>query len=307
MSTDSDDGIDSPEAHDSPRFIEDKTLAQIAEKVRELINKYDAYPRFRESVKKCEKRQRDQIAAQVKWERKRREHARRAIKKARLLDEEEGRPGDDWRFQSFRGQDVAGVRVQGELSDIMAAWFPPELCWQSRPKVHLPPLPPHDGEMEPREKETALAAIHDYTVKGERKIADGLKLTHYQDLIGIESPVPLDNKYEGLVKQIPANNEHYLWAWLDDVEKDLQAQAAADADLPALSANASLVYELLLALPGHRAMTGPAIVKTIFDQQRVNLDESTLRKSIVPALEPYGLEHSPKIGYRIKPSRHTSQ
>ncbi len=98
-----------------------------------------------------------------------------------------------------------------------------------------------------------------------------------------------------------------------DVREELQQLAAAKAmelgrplsaaDLPALSANASLVYELLLALPEYRAMTGPEIVSKFCQDHRINLDESVLRKSIVPALKPYGLEHVPKIGYRIKPSR----
>jgi hypothetical protein len=72
-------------------------------------------------------------------------------------------------------------------------------------------------------------------------------------------------------------------------------------DLPMLSPKASAVYELLLTRPEHRSMTGPQIVEALPDDAA--MDESTLRKSIVPALRPYGLEHRAKIGYRIKPSR----
>ncbi len=77
---------------------------------------------------------------------------------------------------------------------------------------------------------------------------------------------------------------------------------------PMLSDNASLVYEVLLGLAEHRGMTGRAIVDALFREHSVNLDESTFRKYIKPALEPYGLEHVSRIGYRIRPDRRpTSQ
>jgi len=72
---------------------------------------------------------------------------------------------------------------------------------------------------------------------------------------------------------------------------------------PMLSKNASLVYELLLGLPVHRGMTGTEICNALMNDQHVNMDESTLRKNIVPALEPYGIEHVPRIGYRIRPDK----
>ena len=65
-----------------------------------------------------------------------------------------------------------------------------------------------------------------------------------------------------------------------------------------------LVYELLLNLPEHRAMTGPAICDVIHSEHSILLDESTLRKAIIPVLtRHYGVEHRPKIGYRVRPDR----
>lgn len=87
----------------------------------------------------------------------------------------------------------------------------------------------------------------------------------------------------------------------DNANGENESSQLPMVDLPMLSPKASAVYELLLQLPEHRAMTGPQIVDAL--PMEAAMDESTLRKSIVPALKPYGLEHIAKVGYRIKPSK----
>jgi hypothetical protein len=80
---------------------------------------------------------------------------------------------------------------------------------------------------------------------------------------------------------------------------------AASDPRPMLGKRAALVYELLLKQPEYVGLTAPEVVTRIYEQSNhmINLDESTLRKSIIPALKPYGVEHVAKVGYRISPNR----
>ncbi len=74
--------------------------------------------------------------------------------------------------------------------------------------------------------------------------------------------------------------------------------AQGEADLPILSPKASAVYEILLAQPTHRGLTGPMILDAL---QKTNLyiDESALTSRYIPELKPYGIENAPRKGYRI--------
>lgn len=86
-----------------------------------------------------------------------------------------------------------------------------------------------------------------------------------------------------------------LVAILADVKNAFEAP-------PPLSEAAAKVRQMLLELPEERALTGPEIWEKLWAAHKINVDQSTLRKYIIPALKPYGVEHAPKLGYRIRPS-----
>ncbi len=98
---------------------------------------------------------------------------------------------------------------------------------------------------------------------------------------------------------------HAVWCreWRDEVLAPYCRQFLAEVDrLPPLTDKAAAVYELLLALPAYRAMTGPQIVKAL-TTKGVPTDQSTLTTHILPQLVPYGLERVPRIGYRMPPDQ----
>lgn len=74
------------------------------------------------------------------------------------------------------------------------------------------------------------------------------------------------------------------------------------AKRPPLSTNAAAVYELLSNLPAHRAMTAPQIIDAL-RRQGICIDQATLTSNIIPILkEHYGIENTPRIGYRVNPA-----
>lgn len=76
-----------------------------------------------------------------------------------------------------------------------------------------------------------------------------------------------------------------------------------DAPPPSLTTNAAAVYEMLCALPPHRAMLGREIVDALNAEHGTLIDESTLTRRIIPALKPYGIENKRRVGYRITPGK----
>ena len=300
------DGIEFAE-YAFPRFIEDSTLGEFGKDFHKLITKYAAFPRIQEQLALWDDRFCQQIAAEVEWRRRREEHELWGITQSRWLDEAAGPTVPDCGFEGFRLIELPDEDEpdRGRAGPVLGVWFPPELCLHNCPEAELP-LPPRQGAIQLCAKYAVFAAIHDYSMKGQRKLGDGLDLKHYDILVGLESPLPADNKHDGLIRQILANDKDYLSAWLDDIERDLQAWATEAAeqanDRPALARSAASAYEILLALPEHRAIKGPEMVSELYTKHKINIDESTFRKNVVPALKPYGLEHGP-AGYRIQPDR----
>lgn len=76
--------------------------------------------------------------------------------------------------------------------------------------------------------------------------------------------------------------------------------------LPPLSKNAAAVYELLKALPKHKAMIGSDIIDALGKlKPPINFDYSTLTGRIIPELTPYGVQNIRRIGYFIRNSTDT--
>lgn len=67
-----------------------------------------------------------------------------------------------------------------------------------------------------------------------------------------------------------------------------------------LSKRARIVYERLLTLKRHEAMTFPEIQDYYESETEKNLDEGTW-KDLRRELGPYGLQNRPKVGYYIRP------
>jgi hypothetical protein len=61
---------------------------------------------------------------------------------------------------------------------------------------------------------------------------------------------------------------------------------------------ASLIFEQLLTLEEHKAMTGPKILEWLA-RKRHNVSPDRLNKEILPTLKPYGLKNKRQNGYYI--------
>lgn len=218
------DGIEFVE-YDHPRFIENPTLAEIGRKVHALITKYGAFLRFQEQLALWDKGFSQQIAAEVEWRRKREEHQLWGITQSRWLDEKAGPPEPGCNFEGFRLIEPPDKKKPGRSGPRLGLWFRLELCSRNCPEAELP-LPPRQGKIELHAKYAVFAAIFDHSMKGQQRLGDGLGLDHFDMLTGLESPLPDDDRNDGLILQIPASDEGYLRIWLDDIEGDLQARAA---------------------------------------------------------------------------------
>ena len=234
------DGIDFAE-YESPEDdpIHPRFFNKIAEGVQKLITKYDfAYSRLQESVNECDDRLCRQIAAEVKWRRKRERYAQCYIRQHQSRNKPARCPGPQYHFEVISLTDRTHNPIKGRVGPDICVWFPRKLWLRDCPRVDWP-LPLKDGEMERYEKETILAAIYDFSMKGGRRIADGLNLEHYDKLTGINLP---EGRYEGLVKQIPAKHLYHLERWLQQFEDDLQTCAGKGASGNADERPGDLMY-----------------------------------------------------------------
>jgi hypothetical protein len=92
----------------------------------------------------------------------------------------------------------------------------------------------------------------------------------------------------------PAIGVQNLRAWCED------AMTPMRSDITPLGPLAAVVYEHLLSLPQHRAMTGREIVDWLSKEQNKYVDDKQLHRDIInPLKEGYGLRNKPKIGYYI--------
>ncbi len=86
-----------------------------------------------------------------------------------------------------------------------------------------------------------------------------------------------------------------------EIEKEItQAEdAIITANNEPLSDKALGVLNLLKHLSANKALTGRQILDEL-SKKNVFLDQSTLTKSIIPALKPHGVKNKPRIGYYIE-------
>ena len=103
-----------------------------------------------------------------------------------------------------------------------------------------------------------------------------------------------------------AGTRHWTLDWLlsifdqmiPTVEAAMRATARNKKTEP-VSKNARLIYEKLIMLQEHEAMTRPQILDWLADEKEIFLDEGTFNK-IRKELKPYNLENKPRIGYFIR-------
>ena len=67
-----------------------------------------------------------------------------------------------------------------------------------------------------------------------------------------------------------------------------------------LPSRPKLIYEKLISLQEHEAMTGPEILDWLSKKHGINIDEGTLRNTYLKPLKPYGLVNTPRVGYYIR-------
>lgn len=75
-------------------------------------------------------------------------------------------------------------------------------------------------------------------------------------------------------------------------------KSSADNNNKPLSDKTIAVLDLLKELRPNTGLTGPKILKKLYDKNII-FDQSTLTKSIIPALKPYGVKNKPRIGYYL--------
>ncbi|MGH7176744.1 MAG: hypothetical protein ACREJC_05130 [Tepidisphaeraceae bacterium] len=85
---------------------------------------------------------------------------------------------------------------------------------------------------------------------------------------------------------------------LEEAEPGATALPETDAVREPLTPHAAKVYEMLLALPEHKAMTTKDILDRL-GEKSIFIDESTFYNRIIKELEQYGLRNRPKVGYYI--------
>jgi hypothetical protein len=115
----------------------------------------------------------------------------------------------------------------------------------------------------------------------------------WMNILGKDASVPKQNYgcYE-------VQNDFFLESSLVITQLlDLEKEANSKNKEP-LSDKALAVLHLLQELPPNQGLTGSKILKKL-DGKKIFIEQSTLTKSIIPALKPHGVQNKPRIGYYI--------
>ncbi len=226
-------------------------------------------------------------------------------------DEQTPPPHPEWKWAAYSWK---------EQKDFQA-WTPSELCSDSEPKQSS--LLPLDGSRKTiAAKYALLAAVHDAYYEGNAENVNPWPSedTSFNDEDGPAFQAAILSSegaaYHGLLYRLKYKASYMLAqkgsaildAFLGVVRADLETAAKEvgrgreqenrERQEP-LSENAAAVYELLQALPPHKAMTGRDILTALETQKNIITDQSTITKSIIPALRPYGVKNKRGAGYYI--------
>jgi hypothetical protein len=81
-----------------------------------------------------------------------------------------------------------------------------------------------------------------------------------------------------------------------DAFQDGESLTPVEVRRKPLTSAAACAYEILLALPPYRGLTGPELLAEM-DRKGANIDQSTLTKRIIPQLKQLGLQNRRRVGY----------
>lgn len=225
-------------------LLKPEKVTRIAHNVNELIRRYDAMQRFREMVALWVRDHMRRSDERAEFEKRRDKHEERIRESPELRDEAARPPGDGWRYEFFpQRPDENGT--EGNFG--VSGWVPPELSSENGPEAPLP-LPVPDCNVSIQEKHAALAAIHDIYTKGVEKIhryqdtPDGFR--EYVVFHSLMTAVRAYSKNQLLDRDdklpsgpciLPESDEQILYAWLDEVRRDLDAQKPPAHKTPSAS------------------------------------------------------------------------
>lgn len=180
---------------------------------------------------------------------------------------------------------------------------------QQNPSQIAPLLPPTPFTLYPFKDDRVdfIEGVGDYLLSGEDYIA-------LRDTVGFRPnksklkvflvrkcniPDPTDYSFPDITETLRSYLEENANVTLKEQKHKLAKKSSdAKANEP-LSDKALAVLNLLQELPRSQALTGPQILNKL-DNKNIIIDQSTLTKSIIPALKPHGVKNKPRIGYYIE-------
>lgn len=193
--------------------------------IYQVIQKYDAMPRFQEMVNDWAEDHGAEVSDFLTWKKQRALHFENNVTTdVRLQDRQAGPPEDGWQFQGdvrlIEKQTESGLQSSPKL---IQGWVPPELA--TRPEItRILPLS-RDHVLSLVEKYAILATIYDYGRKGTAELPPW----EWPDLGERQTPQGMANAmkcmgFEALcryVEDFAPEEEGWLRAMLGEVEKDV--------------------------------------------------------------------------------------
>lgn len=205
-----------------------KWISNLSLDIYNIIQQYNAIPRFQEMVREWAKAHQREINKQREWKEKRRQHFEENVAtEPRLKDKESGPPGDDWLWQThvFHPYKETESGLQ-RTNKMISAWVLPQLSLSAKPEItHLLPLN-RDHELTLIEKYTVLAAIYDYGRMGTAKLPPwqwpDLSLEQSQEALSDAKKCVFFEVLCHKASELNTNDEGWLRALLNDVETDVR-------------------------------------------------------------------------------------
>jgi len=198
--------------------------------IYKVIQEYKAMPHFHEMVNKWAENREAEIDKLKTWNEQRRLHFEQTVARhPRLQDQKAGPPQQGWQFENYIQHTEEKTQPGSQPShNIIHGWVPLELSNSIKPEImQLFPLR-REHKFTLIEKYTVLAAVYDYGRKGTEELPPW----QWPDLNLDQSEQALSDAkkclfFEGLcdnASKLNPNDEGWLRALLDDIEKDVSNQ-----------------------------------------------------------------------------------
>lgn len=205
-----------------PKWITDLTL-----EIYNVIQKYNAFRRFREMVNRWGFEHEAEIERHKKWQEQRNTHFKKNLAtNPRLKNERAGPPKKDWQWETSVVHRYEKTESNYQRStQIISGWVPPKLSLSAEPKItQLLPLS-REHELTLSEKYTVLAAIYDRGRRGTEEIAPW----KWPEPDAWNEPSALSDAKKSIffvglcdsVSEFTPDNKGWIRSFLKDVENDL--------------------------------------------------------------------------------------